>query len=1134
MSPSSERLTRINVMLYDRDQEIMRFHGIPSGSRSKPMENRPINTLVISGKRDLDSHRRRPRNNNNNDADADDESQVPTSKDTRPNEEAPRQDTQVCGVKVNARSSSKLDPSREQPGSTLSGPKAINRGRAELSTDASRAYLSDNQFIADKKLEQLKLSAFHSTTSLIPSLKQASQAAAASSSPASTRRRLINLSHLRVPLINVGEKSSALNSKQSGAGAEASCRRQRLANSAPQQQQQQQKAQVTVSATTRNSHLRRGALYARRRAALNSANIAHTNPAHSNKSAHLPQHKSAPIRQASINLQAELKKKNPSYHLKLNVSNLNATIVNNANKHHQQQPSSTAATTPTFRRRYNHNHSHSHLINAASGSLGSLLLSPAPSFVRPPPPCRSSSVSCSSSSKSSLASSTSSLAASTTQSSLNTRLANKAKKALPSSLGSRPEPGCPAQATVSCCFSGSSSRRPAPKRVALDQVQVDASAACASVKISAPRPLVIPLRRRPNSATQQPPTKATAAGAQKQARANGSEPRPPSNAQTDREQSTQPVEKNRKPDKYNNNNNNNNNNFNESQLQLELDKKQISVSIDNQNQENEINHSTRTNIEKHNYLTKSHPNSSFMKANKTNSSIREPKQQEKQQRKQAHSSSSLSSSLSSSSIVTIDSPSATSKQHQQADECLFSTVILDDDNNNNNNSDKIIIMNDTCLNTTSQSHPFVYNDNDYHNNHINNIDNINSNDMKTTTGDRNNSSADIMNAADNLTTCKGLSSSPCSSTLLKRSSTIGCGNGDCLVSPKPFVSQPLGLSQADNCIFTPQNQSSKTIESNNNTIITHQHDPVSNGAIDTTMTNNKLQLTINQQQQQKLITSDNVDIPIRLDSINDLYEMEARPFARGKFAQVKRCINKSTMECFAAKCIKKRRRLVDMRNEILLEIEALKLSYLNEYIVKIYHVYETSSEMILLLEMANGGELQRLVDEEEKLDELCVKQIISQILNGLICLHQNDIAHLDIKPQNILLTKPYPNCHIKLCDFGMSRKISKDSELREICGTPDYVAPEILRYDPITLTTDMWSLGILTYVLLSGYSPFGGDTKQQTFCNITQAPLDFPPECFETITGDAIDFMCKLIVRDPKIRLTSKQADSHDWFRSKS
>lgn len=327
--------------------------------------------------------------------------------------------------------------------------------------------------------------------------------------------------------------------------------------------------------------------------------------------------------------------------------------------------------------------------------------------------------------------------------------------------------------------------------------------------------------------------------------------------------------------------------------------------------------------------------------------------------------------------------------------------------------------------------------------------------------------------------------------------------------------EPLGPSQANNIDNLYQNTIIGTSHNDEDQLKTQSHLPP-------------------QFETSKLEKSEQVfeDIQIITEPISDYYHIEARPFARGKFAQVKRCVSRETKECFAAKCIKKRRRLVDIRHEILLEIEALKLSCYTKHIVKLYQVFETQNEMILILEMAKGGELQRVLDDEETIDELNVKRMVRQILEGLVHLHDNEIAHLDIKPQNLLLTKSFPEGDIKLCDFGISRRISRDCEIREICGTPDYVAPEILRYDPISLATDMWSLGVLTYVLLSGYSPFGSENKQQTFCNITQATLDFPEEIFDKISKDAIDFMSKLIVREPENRLTSRQACSHPWLAS--
>jgi serine/threonine kinase 17 len=96
---------------------------------------------------------------------------------------------------------------------------------------------------------------------------------------------------------------------------------------------------------------------------------------------------------------------------------------------------------------------------------------------------------------------------------------------------------------------------------------------------------------------------------------------------------------------------------------------------------------------------------------------------------------------------------------------------------------------------------------------------------------------------------------------------------------------------------------------------------------------------------------------------------------------------------------------------------------------------------------------------------------------------------------------------LKLCDFGFSRAIESGNSVCEIQGTPDYVAPEVIQYEPLSLKTDVWSVGVLAYVLLSGCSPFGSDDKQETFLNITQCSLTFPEELFEDVSDDAIDFM---------------------------
>ena len=105
---------------------------------------------------------------------------------------------------------------------------------------------------------------------------------------------------------------------------------------------------------------------------------------------------------------------------------------------------------------------------------------------------------------------------------------------------------------------------------------------------------------------------------------------------------------------------------------------------------------------------------------------------------------------------------------------------------------------------------------------------------------------------------------------------------------------------------------------------------------------------------------------------------------------------------------------------------------------------------------------------------------------------------------------------LKLCDFGFSRAIEGTKSICEIQGTADYVAPEIVQYEPLSLKTDVWSVGVLSYVLLSGYSPFGADDRQETFVNITQCTLTFPEELFQGVSVDAIDFIRCTLRRKPR------------------
>ncbi|XP_029581455.1 serine/threonine-protein kinase 17A isoform X2 [Salmo trutta] len=282
------------------------------------------------------------------------------------------------------------------------------------------------------------------------------------------------------------------------------------------------------------------------------------------------------------------------------------------------------------------------------------------------------------------------------------------------------------------------------------------------------------------------------------------------------------------------------------------------------------------------------------------------------------------------------------------------------------------------------------------------------------------------------------------------------------------------------------------------------------------------------------ILLDNIKTPIRTESFKELYNViPGKELGRGKFAIVKRCMEKSTGTEYAAKFLKKRRKGQDCRVEVLHEIAVLDLTNTSHRIINLHQVYETLTEMVLVLEYAAGGEVfnQCVAERDEAFSQEEVKWLMRQILEGVAFLHRNNIVHLDLKPQNILLTSACPLGDIKIVDFGLSRRLCQNQELREIMGTPEYVAPEILNYEPISTATDM-CIGVLAYMMLTGTSPFLGEDKQETFLNISQINIDYTGNELQDLS--AIHFIQSLLIKEPKSRATAEECLRHHWLQEQA
>lgn len=250
----------------------------------------------------------------------------------------------------------------------------------------------------------------------------------------------------------------------------------------------------------------------------------------------------------------------------------------------------------------------------------------------------------------------------------------------------------------------------------------------------------------------------------------------------------------------------------------------------------------------------------------------------------------------------------------------------------------------------------------------------------------------------------------------------------------------------------------------------------------------------------------------------------------GKFGKVYKVRSKKTGELFAAKHIECRRS--SEKKRVWDEIEILR-SIAHSALVKLYSVYsdKESDEMVEILEYLPGGELfNRILHTTDRIiTELDIAGFITQILSGLEYLHSLNIVHLDLKPENIVCVDKN-TFQIKVVDFGLARRLEEDQETCIMQGTPDFVSPEVVKFEPISTYSDMWSVGVITYVLLSGLSPFLGDSSMETFNNITSLIYTFEEDEFDPVSDVAKDFIRKLLVVRPDERLSARSALNHPWI----
>ncbi|KAH8675376.1 calcium/calmodulin-dependent protein kinase [Xylariales sp. PMI_506] len=205
------------------------------------------------------------------------------------------------------------------------------------------------------------------------------------------------------------------------------------------------------------------------------------------------------------------------------------------------------------------------------------------------------------------------------------------------------------------------------------------------------------------------------------------------------------------------------------------------------------------------------------------------------------------------------------------------------------------------------------------------------------------------------------------------------------------------------------------------------------------------------------------------------------------------------------------------------------------HIVRFVDWFESRDKYYIVTELATGGELFDRICEQGKFTEKDASQTIKQVLGAVDYLHRNNVVHRDLKPENLLYLSHDPQSDLVLADFGIAKMLdTKDEVLTTMAGSFGYAAPEVMLKKGHGKPVDMWSMGVITYTLLCGYSPFRSENLQDLIDECSNAQVVFHDRYWKDVSGDAKDFILRLLQPDAEDRWSSQQALNHPWLRGES